>query len=355
VAILKKRIPTVLVATPGRLHYHLDETRIRGRKFGDLMTETRIVVLDETDRLLEGFQRETKKILSYLPRPGSRQTLLFSATVPKRLRALMDDLLPPDHVEVDCVGDAGLETNAHVDQSYLVLPNMDVYITGLVSIVQQAMQDDSDYKILVFFPAAKLARYFAVLFSIGLDIPVLEIHSRMSQSSRNRVSSVFRRAKRGRVLFSSDVSARGVDYPDVSLVVQYGAPFSKELYIHRLGRTGRAGKDGAGLLVLLPFESKRLPSFGQKSLVRNDRVAKIVDSTESVVSLDNVRRLIQSGHSLLTSCSEAAYLAFVAYYFANTDGVEAQEILEAADVLARGMGLAETPTLPEKLLELERD
>jgi len=109
------------------------------------------------------------------------------------------------------------------------------------------------------------------------------------------------------------------------------------------------------LLVLLPFETKRLPSFGQKSLVRNDRVAKIVDSTESVASLDNVRRLIQSGHSLLTSCSEAAYLAFVAYYFANTDGVEAQEILEAADVLARGMGLAETPTLPEKLLELERD
>lgn len=94
-------------------------------------------------------------------------------------------------------------------------------------------------------PAGRLVRFFSQLFNVGLGIPVFEIHSRMSQASRNRASNSFREARRG-ILFTSDVSARGIDYPRVSLVLQYGAPANKDSYIHRLGRTARAGNKGKG-------------------------------------------------------------------------------------------------------------
>ena len=87
---------------------------------------------------------------------------------------------------------------------------------------------------------------------------LLEIHSRKSQSAREKASAAFRNAPEG-ILFTSDVSARGVDYPDVTLVAQVGQPSSKEQYIHRLGRTARAGKAGQGVLILgRPFKKVSL-------------------------------------------------------------------------------------------------
>ena len=210
-ALLNKRIPTILVATPGRLLDHIAETRVLGRRFSDVISDTKIVVLDETDRLLDmGFQRDIKKILSHLPRAEKRQTLMFSATIPKRLRSVMQDALKNDFVEVDCVTDNGTTatTNARVKQTFLVLKSMDEYVTRFIEIVMRAMKSSDDYKILVFFPATKLVRFFADLFNIGLQMPVLELHSRMTQSARQRASSEFRGSARS-ILFTSDVSARG--------------------------------------------------------------------------------------------------------------------------------------------------
>ncbi len=85
---------------------------------------------------------------------------------------------------------------------------MDFYVPGLVSIVMETMKADPNAKIVVFLPAAKLVKFFADLFNVGLDIPVTEMHSRITQSARNRASSAFRTAKGG-VLLTSDVSARG--------------------------------------------------------------------------------------------------------------------------------------------------
>merc|ERR1719203_1074191 len=101
-----------------------------------------------------------------------------------------------------------------------------------------------------------MVSFFADLFNevVKVKEPVMEIHSKKSQAYRNRISGQFREAKTG-VLFTSDVSARGVDYPGVTHVVQFGMPSTREQYIHRLGRTGRAGAQGKGWLVLGPFES----------------------------------------------------------------------------------------------------
>jgi ATP-dependent RNA helicase MSS116, mitochondrial len=114
------------------------------------------------------------------------------------------------YIEVDCIndGDAASHTNAQVQQSHVVIPDGDRFVSSVVELVQLATNDDGDAKIVVFFPTARMVAFFAELFTIGLNIPVLELHSKKSQGFRNRISDEFRQAKSG-VLFTSDVSARG--------------------------------------------------------------------------------------------------------------------------------------------------
>ncbi len=122
------------------------------------------------------------------------------------------------------------------------------------------MRADPAHKILVFFPTARHTGYLATLFGPrrdgGLGFNVVEIHSRKSQSARNAAAERFKRES-GIIMFSSDVSARGMDFPDVTRVIQVGLT-DREQYVHRLGRTARAGKAGAGLLVLADFEASLL-------------------------------------------------------------------------------------------------
>jgi len=230
------------------------------------------------------------ELVSHLPR--NRQTLLFSATMPNELRAIMEEeLLKPNYVAVDCVKDsaessasdgsgagddgdgdaagvgagiAGQDTHAHVPQSHVILPDNRRAVTAVVEMVEAAMgEDEANHKIIAFFPTAQVTAYFAALFTgtgrtphwpgLAEDEVIVEIHSRMNQGARMRNSDDFRECGRG-VLFTSDVSARGIDYPDVTHVLQFGAPSSRDQYIHRLGRTGRAGKAGQGRLLLSPFE-----------------------------------------------------------------------------------------------------
>lgn len=217
-ALLNKRIPTILVATPGKLLEHITSTRVGGggRRFSDIISQTRIVVLDETDRLLDsGFQRDVCKILSHLPRREKRQTLLFSATMPTRIKSAMKDVLSLNYTEIHVdnqdnenkTGDNLI--NTRVKQSYFMLTSMDNYVVTLLNLVMNAMQSTDKFKILVFFPATKLVRFFAqVCNHVGLEVPVRELHSRMSQSARQRASSDFSSSSRA-VLFTSDVSARG--------------------------------------------------------------------------------------------------------------------------------------------------
>lgn len=237
-ALLNKRLPTILVATPGRLLDHIEQTRVGARRFSDILSQTQIVVLDETDRLLVdmGFQRDVKKILSFLPRPAKRQTLMFSATLPKRLVKNMKDALSDDYVQVDCVDthrkntsasrNGSTVTNIRVKQTFLLLPNMDSYMSKLIEILLDAIRSTpNDYKILVFFPANKLVKFFADVCNAINDstLPqIQQLHSHMTQSARQRTSTDFAKVQQA-ILFTSDVSARGVDYPDVTHVIQVSA------------------------------------------------------------------------------------------------------------------------------------
>ena len=239
---MKARIPTVLVATPGRLKDLLQTASVRGKKLSKIMQSLPICVLDETDQLLDqGFRREIQQIINYLGSSGKRQTLLFSATVPPALKDIMRQTMQDDYIEVDCIKDGdgkggeSTQTHVHVEQSYAIISSMSQYVPSIIRIVKEATMDGSgNNKVVVFFPTARMVGFFSDLFNEVVKLPVMELHSKKSQGYRNRVSAQFREADSG-ILFTSDVSARGVDYPGVTHVVQIGMPSSREQYIHRLG------------------------------------------------------------------------------------------------------------------------
>ncbi|KAL7537707.1 hypothetical protein ACHAXR_008012 [Thalassiosira sp. AJA248-18] len=354
---LNKRLPAILIATPGRLMDHLQSTKVRGRKFNDdIMATTDIVILDEIDRLLDmGFRREIQRILSYLPRKEKRQTMLFSATIPKGLRRIMQESMREDYLEVDCVQDGlqAVPTNMRVTQSHVVLPDMDSFIPSIYSILKQATEN-KPFKVVVFFPTARMVSFFADILKDGFESPILELHSKKSQSSRNTASEKFRSSKNA-ILFTSDLSARGIDYPDVTQVVQIGLPESRDQYIHRLGRTARAGKEGKGVLVLLPFESKFLSELRGLDVPQDKGLGQILQqSSESELPEwmeQNISR-IQNGRNKLASSAQLAYLAFLGYYLGQVNRIRSDKtgIVKLSNEFSKAIGLAHVPGIPQKLI-----
>jgi len=226
----------ILVATPGRLIDHMENTP----GFVAALGRCNILVLDEADRMLDmGFRPSLERIAAVLPPNGSspaagagarfgaagavapaggRQTLLFSATVPREVLTIATFVLKHGYRFEDCVGADEPETNVQVYQEYLVTPSLSV-LPALARILAFSARADPTHKILVFFPTARVTGYFATLFGPrsegGMGFNIVEIHSRKSQSARNAAAERFKREK-GIIMFSSDVAARGMDFPDVS-------------------------------------------------------------------------------------------------------------------------------------------
>ncbi|KAJ7096071.1 P-loop containing nucleoside triphosphate hydrolase protein [Mycena epipterygia] len=251
----------IVVATPGRLRDLLEsEPDVR-----NCIAETNTLILDEADTLLEmGFREDIEDIKRFLPATPQRQTLLFSATVSKEIQQVARSTLAPNHKYINCITEESSPVHAHVDQYHTVLPSASAQLPHIMRLIaHDQLTNPGRSKIMVFFPTTKMTQLFSTLintlaptvFPAGRKTRVFEIHSKRTQEKRTQVSDAFRAAKGGAtVLISSDVSARGVDYPGVTRVIQVGIPGGREQYIHRVGRTGRAGTAGRGDLVLLPWE-----------------------------------------------------------------------------------------------------
>ena len=200
-------------------------------------------------------------------------------------------------------------------------------------------------KVIVFCPTANQAQFVSDLFA-QLGVANDPLHSRKSQAFRTRVSTAFRDAPEG-VLVASDVAARGVDYPDVSLVIQLGAPDSREQYVHRTGRTGRAGKTGSALLLLNDWEEraaiggmlKGLPIEKESKLLGGTPITEVAArATRAVEQVDEVTR-------------QKAYQAWLGYYKPKMRllGWDAPKLVEKANGFALGaLGLEEVPVLQAK-------
>ncbi|TFJ81334.1 hypothetical protein NSK_007295 [Nannochloropsis salina CCMP1776] len=325
---LLQRPPDILVATPGRLLDHLENNGL-APYFQDL----RVLILDEADQLLDmGFRPAIEKIIGFLP-SHARQTLLFSATMPKGVKEVAGLAMRPGYKFIDTVGAEEQDTNIQVTQSAAILP-LDQHFAYLHTLLSKAKQDPA-HKVIVFFTTARLVGYYCELMGKA-GIQAMEIHSRKSQATRTKTSDQFRVAKSG-ILFSSDVSARGVDYEGITHVVQMGVPSNREMYVHRLGRTGRAGRDGQGILVLTPDESFFLRDLKDLPVSMIPTQACQPDQA----SLEAVRRAIPSVDERAVG---AAYQAWLGFYN-SVPGLKWSKtrLVEEANAFASIMGCKDQP------------
>lgn len=211
-----------------------------------------------------GFREDIEAIKQFLPPVPERQTFLFSATVSKSIQEVARSTLARNHKFVNCVSDESSPVHAHVNQYHTVLPSAGHQIPHTLRLLaHDQLMNPGNSKIVLFLPTTKMTQLFATLIRelskttlpAGRNTHVYEIHSKRTQDARTNTSETFRKDKSGAsILVTSDVSSRGVDYPGVTRVIQIGIPGGTEQYIHRVGRTGRAGTKGRGDLVLLPWE-----------------------------------------------------------------------------------------------------
>ncbi|GJJ70565.1 ATP-dependent RNA helicase DDX18/HAS1 [Entomortierella parvispora] len=231
----------LLVATPGRLLDHLQNTK------GFVFKNLKALVIDEADRILEcGFEDEMKQIIKLLPKEN-RQSMLFSATQTTKVTDLarMSLKAGPLYINVDEKKDTA--TADGLEQGYVICDS-DKRFLLLFTFLKKNLKK----KVIVFFSSCNSVKYHAELLNY-IDIPVLDLHGRQKQQKRTTTFFEFINAETG-ILLCTDVAARGLDIPAVDWIIQFDPPDDPRDYIHRVGRTARAGTSGKSLLFLLPSE-----------------------------------------------------------------------------------------------------
>jgi superfamily II DNA/RNA helicase len=226
----------VLIATPGRLLDHIE----RG---GILLNDVKILVIDEADRMLDmGFIPDVERIVSLLPQ--LRQTLFFSATMPPEIKRLADRFLSnPKEVTVSPPASAG----TNIVQGLVVVPE-----AAKREALRALIKSQEIKNALVFCNRKRdVALLHTSLKKDGFNAGAL--HGDMSQPARTETLERFK-AGEIQILVASDVAARGLDIVDMSHVFNFDVPFSPEDYVHRIGRTGRAGRIGHSFTLATPAE-----------------------------------------------------------------------------------------------------
>jgi ATP-dependent RNA helicase DeaD len=236
----------VIVATPGRA---LDHLRRQTLKLG----EVRMVVLDEADEMLDmGFAEDLEAILEQTP--ATKQTALFSATMPPRIQAIAHRHLRHP-IEITIAKEpvkAGTAPKVQQTAYIVARPHRGAALARII--------DMQGPKSALVFCRTRLEVDEVTLMLNNKGHRAEAIHGGMSQVQRDRVMQAFR-AGRTELLVATDVAARGLDIPQVSHVINYDLPSSAEVYVHRIGRTGRAGREGVAITILDPREQRLLRSI----------------------------------------------------------------------------------------------
>ncbi len=253
---LKNRSAAVVVGTPGRVIDHLQRGTLR-------LGSVRYLVLDEADRMLDmGFAPDVGRILSYTPE--SRQTALFSATMPGVIRGMVErHMRSPRYLTVE----SEAPTVETVEQVYYRVDGRDK------TRALRALIDAEDDPLAIVFRRTKhgATKLHRQLERDGYRTALL--HGGKTQSQRTKTLAGFARG-RTRILVATNVAARGLDIPDVSHVVNYDLPEDVETYVHRIGRTARAGKDGVAATLVGEAEIREFDKI-QRSLPVQVRRSKL--------------------------------------------------------------------------------
>ncbi len=265
----------IVVATPGRFLDLLNK--------GEISINPKYVVLDEADEMLDmGFLDDIKEIFTFFP--STRQTLLFSATMPKPIKMLAETILyRPEFVTITKTN----TTNENIKQLYYV--------------VEERERDDALIRLMDFKNPVKSIVFCRTKrevdrladFLMAQGISAKGLHGDMEQRQREDVIRGFKRGS-FETLIATDVAARGLDVKDVSHVFNYHIPFDSESYVHRIGRTGRAGKDGMAISIVTPREFNSLKKI-QKD-VGSKLESKVIPTIQDVqmqqkdTMIDNLKK-----------------------------------------------------------------
>lgn len=368
----------ILVGTPGRV---LDI--ISDRSSGVSLENIETFVLDEADRLLDiGFAPAIADIQSHMPSRAEkeRQTLMFSATVPKSVVQLVRQTLRPDFKFIRTVDPDESPTHERIPQHVVFGKALQNQIPIIMEIAHNAMQahkmDPSKnipFKAIVYYGStAEVALAFETFAQMRdtsqprsafrphpLDpCKIFQMHGKLAQTQRTRESSGFRNAESA-ILFSSDVTARGMDFPNVSHVIQIGLPKSSDDYVHRIGRTGRAGKSGEGWLILNDDERHDINSkMGNSGIHLKDTslVTADLDMTRGAQVPEHIAKLLKLVESGVTSVpydvKSATYMALLGVLSQQNGNRSKQKQVDLMNDLAKfGWGMKEPPPVSARLID----
>lgn len=337
--------PSILVATPGRLLDYLSEPATAA-KFSNIRT----LILDEADTMLEkGFLQNVKDILKMLPpKQHGWQGMCFSATMPEKIKDVIHTVLSPGYTSLSNINENETPTIDKVPQYHVITPSVSTIFTTLTSLLDTEGQ--SNKKILVFCVTANMVALFSKLFAQGLtSFRVYELHSRLNQNVRTRTTAEFKAATSG-ILFASDVVGRGMDFPNVDLVVQVGLPSNGEQYVHRVGRTGRADAQGRAVILLTQAESFFLRQNSQLLIHAHPASAGIISHATACAP-----RVETAMNKIDEVTKQRAYSSFLGF-FAGSGLMKplrldkAGLVLLANEMAVNGMCCPEPPRMEKKTI-----
>ena len=336
----------ILIGTPGRLSEMVSD-KIHNISFRSL----EVLILDEADCLLDmGFEESISNILHNIPK--QRRTGLFSATQTKKLRSLIRaGLRNPVVVSVKVQESAqqknvrqsnlSLEPSRH-QTTPVNLKNYYIYCKSneKMSVLSEFMAAHKNDKIIVFFATCASVDFFGrILAKLSTSNfgssptaancgspspahPIVLLHGKMIQKKRNAVYETFLKCNAG-TLVCTDVAARGIDIPDIDWIIQFDAPKDPDFFVHRVGRTARAGKTGNSLMILRDHEKDYIDFLCSRGVPVNDAllskhldgkpIAAVPSETRTLELYNNMKELIMSDRDLLERGTRA-FVSFVCAY-----------------------------------------
>ncbi|KAM9761413.1 putative ATP-dependent RNA helicase DDX49 [Menidia menidia] len=250
--------PHVVVATPGRLADHIRSSNTFS------MSRIQFLILDEADRLLEqgctDFTKDLEVILGILP--AKRQTLLFSATLTDTLQELKKIAMnKPFFWE----STSETRTVEELDQRYILTPEKvkDAY---LVHLIQTFNDEHDDWAIIIFTNTCKSCQILTMMLR-QFNFPTICLHSMMKQKQRFANLAKFK-ASVYKILIATDVAARGLDIPTVQVVINHNTPGLPKIYIHRVGRTARAGRNGVSITLVTQYDIHLVHAIEEQTKIK---------------------------------------------------------------------------------------
>ncbi|NUU17723.1 DEAD/DEAH box helicase [Cellulomonas humilata] len=305
----------VVVGTPGRVLDHLERRTLK-------LDQVRFLVLDEADEMLRmGFAEDVDKVLSAAPR--ERQVALFSATMPPQIRRVAEAHLTRP-VEITVSRQASTVTS--VRQTYAVVPHR--HKTGALARVLAVSEADA----AIVFVRTRGAAEEVGSALIEKGISAAYISGDVAQTEREKIVDRLRTGALD-VLVATDVAARGLDVDRIGLVVNFDVPREPEIYVHRIGRTGRAGREGEALSFVTPAEQSRLRQIERTT---RQSLLQVNIPTPAEVSAHRVQALLARTGARAELDRLDLYREAIAVHMAQNPGVDPFELLAVLTALSVG-------------------